>query len=79
VGIGKGFSVVDVVRAVEKACGAPLNWKFGTRREGDPDTLVGDTSAFARDAGFRASVTSLDQMVSDALAWRNAFPRGYAK
>jgi UDP-glucose 4-epimerase len=78
VGIGKGFSVLDVVQAVERASGKPVPRTFGPRREGDPPTLVGDASAFARDAGFRPQVTSLDQMVSDALLWRNTHPHGYA-
>jgi UDP-glucose 4-epimerase len=78
VGIGRGFSVLEVVKAVEKACGVSLEWRFGERREGDPPALVADASAFARDTGFTPSVTSLDQMVSDALAWRRAHPRGYS-
>jgi UDP-glucose 4-epimerase len=78
VGIGNGFSVVDVISAVEKASGKKVNWSFGPRRGGDPPTLVADSGAFQRDAGFTPQVTSLDQMVSDALNWRTAHPRGYA-
>lgn len=78
VGIGRGFSVVEVVRAVEKASGHSISWRFGERREGDPPSLVADASAFARDAGFSAAVNALDQMVADALAWRRLHPRGYA-
>ncbi|HKS04783.1 MAG TPA: UDP-glucose 4-epimerase GalE [Gemmatimonadaceae bacterium] len=77
VGIGTGFSVLDVVRAVEKACGKQIKSAMGPRREGDPATLVADANAFARDAGFRPAITSLDQMVEDALMWRQAHPKGY--
>lgn len=78
VGIGRGFSVLEVVGAVERASGRAVKRSFGPRREGDPPTLVADSAAFTRDAGFAPSVTSLDQMVADAHAWRTAHPRGYA-
>jgi UDP-glucose 4-epimerase len=77
VGIGRGFSVLDVVRAVEKACGKQIKSAMGPRREGDPPTLVADARAFARDAGFSPAITSLDRMVGDALAWRAEHPGGY--
>lgn len=77
VGIGKGFSVMDIVRAVESACGQSIPWENGPRREGDPATLIADARAFEHDAGFKPSVTSLDEMVADALAWRSAHPSGY--
>lgn len=79
VGIGKGFSVFEVVRAVEKACGRPLKPVIGPRRDGDPPSLVADASAFARDTGFKPTITSLDRMVADAIAWRTAHPTGYEK
>jgi len=79
VGIGKGFSVLEVVRAVEKACGVSLKWRYGDRREGDPPSLVAEAGAFLRDAGFSAAVSSLDQMVLEAKEWRVAHPAGYGK
>ena len=80
IGIGKGFSVLEVMRAVEKTAkehGREVPWKFGQRREGDPPTLVADSSAFERDTGFTPTITSLDQMVADTWMWRIAHPQGY--
>jgi UDP-glucose 4-epimerase len=77
VGIGKGFSVLEVVRAAEQACGTTIRSELGPRRDGDPPTLLADPAAFTRDTGFRPAVTSLDRMVGDALAWRRAHPHGY--
>ena len=77
VGIARGFSVLDVVRAVEKACGRQIKSVNGPRREGDPPSLVADATAFTRDTGFTPSITSLDRMVSDAIMWRTAHPTGY--
>ncbi len=67
-GNGKGHSVLEVLRAVEKAIGRRLTTEPAQRRPGDPPALVADSSALCKTLGWRAQF-GLDDMVSTALAW----------
>jgi len=66
-GCGAGYSVLDVVKAVEKATGKKLALDMQPRREGDPARLVADASK-AREVLGWAPTRDLDAMVADA--WR---------
>jgi len=69
VGTGQGASVLQVVEAVGRAVGRPVPHSVGARRAGDPPSLVADPGR-ARDLlGWRATRSSLDQIVADALRW----------
>jgi UDP-glucose-4-epimerase GalE len=68
-GTGRGYSVREVLGAVEREAGRRLPEIAGTRRPGDPAVLVAD-AALARDAlGFRAKRSGLDTIVRTAWRW----------
>jgi UDP-glucose 4-epimerase/UDP-arabinose 4-epimerase len=69
VGTGQGASVFDVVRAVARAVGHSVPHSVGPRRGGDPPSLVADPSRARELLGWRATRSSLDQIVVDALRW----------
>jgi UDP-glucose-4-epimerase GalE len=69
VGTGSGYSVLEVIRAVEKALGRPVPHSIGPRRAGDPATLIADPSRAKALLSWRASSSSLDQIVESAAAW----------
>jgi UDP-glucose 4-epimerase len=75
-GSGDGYSNLEVVRAVERATGKSVDFDRGQRRPGDPAVLVASTGKARRDLGWEPS-RSLDDMATDALAWRESRPRGY--
>jgi UDP-glucose 4-epimerase len=64
--------VHEVVRAVGEAAGRPVPHSIGTRRAGDPPSLVADPSRAQALLGWRASRSALDQIVADALRWERA-------
>jgi UDP-glucose 4-epimerase len=68
-GVGRGFSVKDVVRAVEKVSGRPVRVEAAPRRAGDPAELVADPTEAKTILGWRPSRTALDDIVGDALRW----------
>ncbi len=68
-GYGHGYSVREVLNAVEKAHGAPLPIVERERRAGDPPSLVADASRARRLLGWTPRYDDLDVIVSTALAW----------
>lgn len=69
-GLGRGFSVLEVVQAIEKISGRPVPFVFGERRAGDPAVLVADASESRRVLSWHPQYDSLDTIVKDAWRWR---------
>jgi UDP-glucose 4-epimerase len=76
-GTGTGYSVRQVIDAVRRVTGREFEVREEPRRPGDPPVLVA-ANAKARDGLGWAPGKTLDDMVADAWAWREAHPRGYA-
>lgn len=74
-GYGHGYSVREVLGAVEKAHGSPLPIEEGPRRAGDPDTLVSDANKIREVLGWTPRHDDLDFIVSTALAWEHRLQR----
>lgn len=68
-GYGRGFSVLEVLDAVERVSGVQIERRLEPRRAGDPDTLVADTSQILATLPWRPQRDSLDTIVADALDW----------
>lgn len=77
-GIGTGHSIREVLAAVERVTGKAIATKEGPRHPGDPPTLFCDPSLIERELGWRASIRSIDEIVSSAWAWFRKNPKGYA-
>ncbi|MEY8875138.1 MAG: UDP-glucose 4-epimerase GalE [Leptothrix sp. (in: b-proteobacteria)] len=76
-GTGQGYSVLDVIRAFERASGRPVPHKVMARRPGDIAACYADAS-LARDLlGWQAE-HGLDAMCADAWRWQSRNPQGYA-
>jgi UDP-glucose 4-epimerase len=70
-GTGKSASVLDMVRAFEKACGKKIPYQFVARRPGDIATCYADPSHAQAELGWRAE-RSIDQMCTDAWRWQSS-------
>ena len=68
-GTGNGFTVRQVIEAVEQATGRMVPHGIGPRRAGDPAALVADPSAANRDLDWRPAMSDLDSIVATAWAW----------
>lgn len=66
VGTGDGHSVKQVVEAVERVTGKPVPFSMGPRREGDPPSLVADSSKLRSSLGWKPMRADLDRIVADA-------------
>ncbi len=75
-GTGVGYSVLDVVKAFEKASGKPLPYKIAERRPGDLDAVFSDPSKAKAELNWEAKKT-LDDMCRDSYRWQHQNPNGY--
>jgi UDP-glucose 4-epimerase len=75
-GTGHGASVLEVVRAFERASGRPIAHEIGPRRAGDVPAYWADPSLALATLGWQAR-RDLDQMCADSWRWQQANPRGY--
>jgi UDP-glucose 4-epimerase len=71
-GYGAGHSVRQVVQAVERVTGRPLDAPVGPRRPGDPPVLVADATALRTGFGWQPRFEDLDTIVASALAWERS-------
>ncbi|HEX2530948.1 MAG TPA: UDP-glucose 4-epimerase GalE [Burkholderiaceae bacterium] len=75
-GTGKGYSVLEVVRAFEAASGRTIPYEIVARRPGDVATCYADPSMAVALLGWRAQ-RNLEQMCSDHWRWQSGNPYGY--
>jgi UDP-glucose 4-epimerase len=75
-GTGRGYSVLEVVRAFERACGKPIPLQMTERRPGDIAAYWADPAAAAAALGWRAEL-GLDAMCRDHWRWQSQNPQGY--
>ena len=68
-GYGRGFSVLEVLDAVDRGAGVTLDRRFGPRRVGDPDALVADNARILAKLPWQPRHADLDTIVAHALAW----------
>ncbi len=77
-GAGKGYSVLEVVAAFEKACGQPIPYQFVPRREGDLAEYYADANLALQELGWQTEC-DLQAMVEDTWRWQSNNPEGYSK
>jgi UDP-glucose 4-epimerase len=71
-GYGRGFSVLEVLDAVDRVTNMKLNRVVQGRRLGDAGELVADNRAILATLDWRPARDDLDTIVTDALAWERA-------
>lgn len=76
-GTGRGYSVLEVITAFEKACQREIPYQVFDRRPGDVPTSYADPSKANRELAWFAHKT-LDDMCQDAWRWQSHNPNGYS-
>jgi UDP-glucose 4-epimerase len=71
-GYGRGFSVMEVLDAVDRVTNVEIPRRMEGRRAGDPAELVADNAAILRTIDWAPRRDDLDGIVRDALAWERA-------
>ena len=75
-GTGVGYSVLDIIKNFEKACGKEIPYKITPRRPGDIDMCYADPTKAKEELGWEAT-RSIDKMCEDARRWQTKNPNGY--
>ncbi len=74
-GTGKGYSVLDVIKAFEKASGKKVNYRFAPRRSGDVAVCYSDPGKAKAELGWEAQF-GIEQMCRDSWNWQSKNPQG---
>ena len=75
-GTGKGYSVLDVLHAYEKACGKELPYVIDPRRPGDIATCYADPAKARNELGWEAKL-GIEEMCASSYKWQSMNPNGY--
>jgi UDP-glucose 4-epimerase len=76
-GTGRGYSVLEMIQAFEKASGRPVSFRIVARRAGDIAACYADPTLARELMGWHA-VRDLDAMCRDTWHWQSTNPNGYA-
>ena len=76
IGTGKGYSVLEMVRAFQRASGQTINYRVVPRRSGDIASCYADTRKSAERLKWQAE-HNLDDMMRDLWRWQSLNPNGY--
>ncbi|WP_305097777.1 UDP-glucose 4-epimerase GalE [Croceibacterium aestuarii] len=68
-GYGRGFSVLEVLDAVDRVTNQSIERRMERRRPGDPDSLISDPSRIKATLPWQPRHADLDEIVNHALAW----------
>ncbi len=77
-GIGRGFSVREVIESARRVTGCEIPEVMGKRRPGDPPQLFADSSKAQRELGWKPRFVELDDILATAWRWFSKHPHGYA-
>ncbi len=77
-GTGHGYSVLEMVKALEKASGKKVAYKIVPRRAGDIAQCYADPSLAAKELGWKAE-RGIEEMCEDNWRWQSNNPNGYKK
>ncbi|MCG9698311.1 UDP-glucose 4-epimerase GalE [Shewanella sp. Isolate11] len=75
-GTGQGYSVLDMVKAFETACGHPINYQVAPRRPGDIAACYADPEKAKTELNWQATHT-IEDMANSSWHWQSRNPNGY--
>ena len=76
-GIGKGYSVKQVLDAAKRICGVDIPCRIGSRRDGDAPQLYADASKIKEELDWNPRFTDINAIVQTAWKWFQSNPNGY--
>jgi len=76
-GIGRGYSVRQIIDAAKKVTGADFPVEQGDRRPGDPPRLYANADRIRKQLGWEPKYTDIEQIIETAWRWFKDYPAGY--
>lgn len=78
-GIGRGYSVLEVIEAARRVTGKGFELNIMSRRAGDPDRLIADATRARTALCWRPEYADIETIVASAWKWKMKNPNGYRK
>ncbi len=78
-GIGRGYSVLEVLETAREVCGLEIPYEITDRRAGDPPVLVADNRRFLEDFDWQPEYGDLAGILRTAWQWHKTHPHGYGE
>lgn len=78
-GSASGFSVLEIIQAVERVTGRRVPWEPAPRRGGDPPRLVASHERARAVLGWNPRHAAIDTIIATAWRWMEAHPNGYGE
>lgn len=75
-GSSKGFSVLEIIKAVEKLSGEKLKYKFAKKRPDEPSCLVADNSKAIKELNWSIKYTNIEEILKTSLYWHQNLLKG---
>ena len=76
-GVGRGYSNIEILERVQAVTGKKLDIRIKARRAGDPDAIYADNSQARKLLGWIPKYDSLNEIVESAWKWHTTHPHGY--
>lgn len=76
-GVGRGYSNLEVLTTVEQVTGKKLLKKYSHRRPGDPAMVYADNAKAKQDLGWNPKYSDLETIVKSAWKWHQTHPNGF--
>jgi UDP-glucose 4-epimerase len=76
-GVGEGYSVREVIDTARKVTGREIPAEVGSRRPGDPATLIASSDRIRDELGWAPQHSDLESIIASAWAWHEKHPHGY--
>jgi UDP-glucose 4-epimerase len=74
IGIGKGVTVLEIIKAFEKVSGLKLNYKLGDRRPGDVESIFAEVNLANEMLGWKTEL-NMEDAVRDAWNWQKTLKK----
>ena len=74
-GIGRGYSVREILESAKRITGREIPVKYGPRRQGDPSVLYANSDKAQQELDWKPRFTEIDDIIASAWNWHNRFTR----
>jgi len=78
-GSGRGMSVREIIDTAREVTGCEIAVEIASRREGDPERLIGDSMLAKEKLGWNPQFDNPRDIISSAWRWMQKYPNGYSK
>ena len=78
-GNGNGFSILEIIKVVEKITGKTIPYRYVPKRKGDPASLVGSNLKASKILNYTPSYPDLQNIINTAWKWHKKNPYGFQK